>query len=109
MLRQAFKQLGIHRWVGLTHVIFRLHQAAAEEVFPVAVHQCVREELIGRLREPVHQRVARIIVSRQIQRRIAEAGRLDCAAVFLVGSLRHLTRVVDDFLARITTRLAADR
>ena len=109
MLRQAFKQLGIHRWVGLPHVILRLHQPAAEEVFPVAVHQCVREELVGRLREPIHQRVTGIIVSRQIQRRVAEAGSLNRAAVLLVGGLRHLARVIDDFLARITARLAADR
>ena len=109
VLRQAFKQLGIHRWVGLTHVIFRLHQAAAEEVFPVAVHQCVRKELISRLREPVHQRVAGIVIGRQVQRRVAEAGSLDRSAILLVGSLSHLARVVDHFLARITARLAADR
>ena len=109
VLRQAFKQLGIHRWVGLAHVILRLHQPAAEEVFPVAVHQCVCEEPVGRLREPVHKRMAGIIIDRQVQCRVTEAGRLNCAAVFLVGRLRHLTRMVDDFFARITARLAADR
>ena len=50
---QGIEQLLIRGWVRDAHVVFRFHQAAAEEMLPVPIHQCRREELVVRRGHPV--------------------------------------------------------
>jgi hypothetical protein len=52
--------------------------------------------------------VAWVVISREVQRFIAETGGFYGAAVFFIGGLRDLAGVVNDLLAGVAPRFAAD-
>ena len=60
--RQRLQQFRIGRRVGFAHVVFRIHQTAIEEMFPVTVDQRPGKKWIIRVRHPIRQRLARIII-----------------------------------------------
>ena len=52
--------------------------------------------------------MAGIIIRRKLQCLFAKACGFDSPTVFFIGRLRDLARVVNDLLARVAPRLAAD-
>ena len=95
---QRIEQLGIRRRIGVAQVVLGFDETALEEVLPVAVHQCLGEERVVFLAHPVRQGQARIVIGRDVERRLAQAGWLQHHPRLAVLGLGHAALVEDEVL-----------
>ena len=87
VLGQTVEQLGVGGRIRFAHVVFRLDDAPAEEVLPVAVDEGLGEERILRVGHPVGQQNPGIVLGLQGQRLSAETRRRKHLARAFVASL----------------------
>src|SRR2546427_380677 len=108
MFAEGLEQFRIGGRIGLAHVVLRLDQATVEEVFPVAVRQGTGEETVVLARHPIHQRLTRVVVGGEADRRRAEGGWLDRLFRLFVRGRSIASLVIDNFLAGLRAGLARD-
>ena len=92
--------------IGDPHVVFRIDQAAAEEVLPVAVDQRRGEELVVLGGHPVDQRLPRIVVGRDRGRLGAQSGGRNRLLRLGIGRRGSAPVIHDPLFANLRARLA---
>ncbi len=99
---QSLKEFGIHRGIGLAHIVLGVHQASTEEMLPITIHERMGEKWIILGGHPIHERLPRVVVGGNNRGLRPKTRRLNGRIVFLVGGFRYAALVIYDVLIRQT-------